>query len=115
MCTRRSSCQTSIPPSPQFSIFAFNIFTTRQDCRAEARGLKDALSSANSRLASLDALEAEARARSRELKELQEERRESNESLAEERGRTQHLVSVRKHGAKLGAVCMYAAVVFFAG
>lgn len=86
---------SNLDTRPRLSISAYDI--TQQDCRAEARGLKDALSSANSRLTSLDALEAEARARSRELKELQEERRESNESLAEERGRTQHLVSTGKY------------------
>lgn len=63
-----------------------------QDCRDEAQGLKNALSSANSRLAQLDALEADVRARTKDLKELQEERRECDENLATERGRTQHLV-----------------------
>ena len=63
-----------------------------QDCRDEALGLRQALSRANSRLARLDALEADARARAKQLGELQEERRGCDESLAKERDRTQHLV-----------------------
>lgn len=68
-----------------------SIFST-QDYRDEARGLKNALASANSRLAQMDTLEADVRARTKELKELQDERRECGETLAKERGRTQHLV-----------------------
>ncbi|CAN0301485.1 unnamed protein product, partial [Ectocarpus fasciculatus] len=57
----------------------------------ERAGLKNALSGANSRLAKMDALEADTKAQAEELKELREERHERDASLAEEQGRTQHL------------------------
>ncbi|CAM9926386.1 unnamed protein product [Ectocarpus sp. 4 AP-2014] len=70
-----------------------------QNCAAESSrqaeeeraNLKNALVSANSRLAKMDALEADTKAQAEELKELREERRERDASLAEEHGRTQHL------------------------
>lgn len=59
----------------------------------ERADLKNSLSSANSRLAKMDALEADTKAHAEELEKLRGERREREESLAEEQGRTQHLVT----------------------
>lgn len=82
------------PPNNTSSDAILPIFFPTQDCRDEALGLQNALARANSRLANLDALEDDARARAKEVKELQEERRKCDENLAEERGRTQHLVRI---------------------
>ncbi|CAM9542916.1 unnamed protein product, partial [Ectocarpus sp. 8 AP-2014] len=73
--------------------------TDEQNCAAECSrqakeeraDLENALSSANSRLAKMDALEADTKAQAEELKELREERRERDASLAEGQSRTQHL------------------------
>lgn len=67
-----------------------------QDCRRKAQELEDALSRAASRLAKLDALEADVKAWTAELKDLQEERHESDANLAKERSRIQHLVRLEK-------------------
>ncbi|CAM9462965.1 unnamed protein product, partial [Hapterophycus canaliculatus] len=54
--------------------------------------LQNALSGANSRLAKLNSLEADAASRAVEIQKLEGERHESNANLAKERSRIQHLV-----------------------
>lgn len=80
------------PCSGSIACLGTTISGVNRQAEEELVDLKNALSSANSRLAKMDALEADTKAQAEELKKLREERRERDASLAEEQGRTQHLV-----------------------